>query len=144
MPNHAQITIIGHAGKDPETRYTAGGDAVCSVSVATSRKRKGEETTSWWRVQAFGKTAEALANYITKGQAFGVVGEPVIEEWTDKDGNKRTTPTIYADRIILLGAPTAEQQQNRKAAHAISEDGGLKAGTKQGGHFDDMKDDIPF
>lgn len=141
MPNHAQITIIGHAGKDPETRYTSGGDAVCSVSVATSRKRKGEETTSWWRVQAFGKTAEALANYITKGQAFGAVGEPVIEEWTDKDGNKRTTPTIYADRIILLGAPNAEQQQNRKAAHEISKAGGLKAGS---GHFDDLDSDVPF
>ena len=134
MPNHAQITIIGHAGKDPETRYTSGGDAVCSVSVATSRKRKGEETTSWWRVQAFGKTAEALANFITKGQAFGAVGEPVIEEWTDKDGNKRTTPTIYADRIILLG----KQESEAKPANRADEP------AKQGGHFDELSDDIPF
>ena len=115
MPNHAQITIIGHAGKDPETRYTKDGDPVCSVSVATSRKRKGEETTSWGRVQTFGKTAEALANYITKGQAFGAVGEPVIEEWTDKDGNKRTTPTIYADRIILLGKQDGDAKPSKRA-----------------------------
>lgn len=134
MPNHAQITIIGHAGKDPETRYTSGGDAVCSVSVATSRKRKGEETTSWWRVQAFGKTAEALANFITKGQAFGAVGEPVIEEWTDKDGNKRTTPTIYADRIILLGKQESESKPSKRADEPA----------KQGGHFDDLSDDVPF
>lgn len=143
MPNHAQITIIGHAGKDPETRYTNGGDAVCSVSVATSRKRKGEETTSWWRVQAFGKTAEALANYITKGQAFGAVGEPVIEEWTDKDGNKRQTPTIYADRIILLGGRQGGDDAGHSASPRAAQPN-RPAQSGGGNGFDDLESDIPF
>lgn len=130
MPNHAQITIIGHAGKDPETRHTPKGDAVCSVSVATTRKRQDKEQTSWWRVQAFGKTAEALGRFVSKGTAFGVVGEPVIETWTDKDGQERQTPTIYADRIILLG-----KQEDAKPKHEPA---------KQGGHFDDLESDVPF
>ena len=147
MPNHAQITLIGHAGKDPEVRYLTNGDAVASVSLATTRKRKDAEVTSWWKIEGFGKTAEAMQRFITKGQAFGVTGEPVIEEWTDKEGNKRTTAKVYAERIILLGGGALNsvddgvpQQQNmaQRSTPAPSPRGGGASG------FDDMNDDIPF
>ena len=123
MPNHAQITLIGHAGKDPEVRYLPNGDAVASVSLATTRKRKDTEVTSWWKIEGFGKTAEAMQRFITKGQAFGVTGEPVIEEWTDKEGQKRTTAKVYAERIILLGrtegqSEPAKHQASRAAMRA--------------------------
>lgn len=137
MPNHAQITLIGHAGKDPEQRYNSGGDPVASVSMATTRKRKDQEVTSWWRIQAFGKTAEALARFITKGAAFGVTGEPVIEEWTDKDGNKRQTPTVYADRIILLGKAEEPRPNSASPSQRQQQAGGASG-------FDDMDGDIPF
>lgn len=136
MPNFANIYLIGHAGKDPEQRFTPGGDAVASVSLATTRKRKDHEVTSWWKVQAFGKTAEALQRFITKGVAFGVTGEPVIEEWVDKEGNKRQTPTVYADKIILLGK--SEAPEPRQERQQPSPRGGGASG------FDDMDDDLPF
>ena len=88
MPNFANIYLIGHAGKDPETRYTTGGDAVCSVSLATSRKRKDKETTSWWRVQSFGKTAEAMERL-----------RPLAQEGPDD----HPTRLLYAEALEAAG-----------------------------------------
>ena len=102
MPNFSQSTIIGHAGRDAETRFTPGGDAVCEVSIAVTRKRKETETVTWWKVVVFGKSAE-WAGEIKKGDVVFAAGEPVLEEWQDKDGNKRSTLKLYAQSIIGHG-----------------------------------------
>lgn len=102
MPNFSQATIIGHAGRDAETRFTPGGDAVCEVSIAVTRKRKETETVTWWKVVVFGKSAE-WAGEIKKGDVVFAAGEPVLEEWQDKDGNKRSTLKLYAQSIVGHG-----------------------------------------
>lgn len=102
MPNFSQSTIIGHAGRDAETRFTPGGDAVCEVSIAVTRKRKETETVTWWKVVVFGKSAE-WAGEIKKGDVVFAAGEPVLEEWQDKDGNKRSTLKLYAQSIVGHG-----------------------------------------
>lgn len=102
MPNFSQATIIGHAGRDAETRFTPGGDAVCEVSIAVTRKRKETETVTWWKVVVFGKSAE-WAGEIKKGDVVFAAGEPVLEEWQDKDGNKRSTLKMYAQSIVGHG-----------------------------------------
>ena len=102
MPNFSQATIIGHAGRDAETRFTPGGDAVCEVSIAVTRKRKETETVTWWKVVVFGKSAE-WAGEIKKGDVVFAAGEPVLEEWEDKDGNKRSTLKLYAQSIVGHG-----------------------------------------
>lgn len=102
MPNFSQATIIGHAGRDADTRFTPGGDAVCEVSIAVTRKRKDSETVTWWRVVVFGKSAE-WAGEIKKGDVVFAAGEPVLEEWQDKDGNKRSTLKLYAHSIVGHG-----------------------------------------
>ena len=102
MPNFAQATIIGHAGRDADTRFTPGGDAVCEVSIAVTRKRKETETVTWWKVVVFGKSAE-WAGEIKKGDVVFASGEPVLEEWQDKDGNKRSTLKLYAQSIVGHG-----------------------------------------
>lgn len=102
MPNFSQATIIGHAGRDAETRFTPGGDAVCEVSIAVTRKRKETETVTWWKVVVFGKSAE-WAGEIKKGDVVFASGEPVLEEWQDKDGNKRSTLKLYAQSIVGHG-----------------------------------------
>ena len=102
MPNFSQATIIGHAGRDAETRFTPGGDAVCEVSIAVTRKRKEAETVTWWKVVVFGKSAE-WAGEVKKGDVVFASGEPVLEEWQDKDGNKRSTLKLYAQSIVGHG-----------------------------------------
>lgn len=102
MPNFSQATIIGHAGRDAETRFTPSGDAVCEVSIAVTRKRKETETVTWWKVVVFGKSAE-WAGEIKKGDVVFAAGEPVLEEWQDKDGNKRSTLKLYAQSIVGHG-----------------------------------------
>ncbi len=102
MPNFSQATIIGHAGRDAETRFTPGGDAVCEVSIAVTRKRKETETVTWWKVVVFGKSAE-WAGEIKKGDVVFASGELVLEEWQDKDGNKRSTLKLYAQSIVGHG-----------------------------------------
>jgi len=102
MPNFSQATIIGHSGRDAETRFTPGGDAVCEVSIAVTRKRKETETVTWWKVVVFGKSAE-WAGEIKKGDVVFAAGEPMLEEWQDKDGNKRSTLKLYAQSIVGHG-----------------------------------------
>ena len=87
MPNFAQVTLIGHLGKDPETK-TVGSDTVTSFSLATSRKRKGEECTTWWNCSMWGKRGETIRQYLGKGDPILVTGEPYQRPYTTKDGRE--------------------------------------------------------
>lgn len=103
-----KVTILGRVGKDPEARYTADGNAIASASVATSEKWKdkssGEmkEATEWHRIVAYGRTAEVIEQYVKKGDQLYVEGSLRTREWEDKQGNKRQTTEIKADKIVLL------------------------------------------
>lgn len=89
MPNFATAVVMGHLGRDPETRYLPSGESVTNVSVATTRKRKDGETTTWWRGAVWGKRGEALAQYLKKGDPVLLTGEPFQREWTDQQGATR-------------------------------------------------------
>jgi len=100
--------LVGNLGRDAEMRYTKGGTAVTTVSLATTEKytdRDGNKKsdTQWHRVVIWGKTAEALAQYLAKGKQIYVEGRIQTREWTDKDGGKKHTTEIRADRVVLLG-----------------------------------------
>ena len=130
MPNFSQATIIGHAGRDSETRFTPGGDAVCEVSIAVTRKRKETETVTWWKVVVFGKSAE-WAGEIKKGDVVFAAGEPVLEEWQDKDGNKRSTLKLYAQSIVGHG-------KWQKADKPVDKP------VDKSNPYAQMEDDVPF
>ena len=101
--------IIGNLGRDAEVRYTPGGTAVANISVATTEtwndKTSGQrqEKTEWHRVAIWGKTAEAIGEYLTKGRQVYVEGRIETRQWDDKDGQKRYTTEIRSDRVVLLG-----------------------------------------
>lgn len=103
-----KVTILGRVGKDPEAKYTADGNAIASASVATSEKWKdkssGEmkEATEWHRIVAYGRTAEVIEQYVKKGDQLYVEGSLRTREWEDKQGNKRQTTEIKADKVVLL------------------------------------------
>ena len=109
MPHYAHATVIGHLGQDPDLRETHSGTQVVTCSVATSHKRQGEETTTWWRISLFGKRAEVVARYLRKGDPALFAGEPVLRPWTDKDGNQRVSLELLANDFAFVG--TKDQQQ---------------------------------
>ena len=104
MASFNQLQLIGRLGKDPETRYTTQGTGITHFSVATSKKRDGEERTEWHDIVTFGKTAEFCAQYLAKGREVFVQGELQSREYVDKNGIKRKTWEVVADKVQALGS----------------------------------------
>src|SRR5262247_2517617 len=103
-----KITIVGYLGRDPELRYTPQGTAVCNFSVATTEKRRNargetEEHTIWFRVAAWGRQVEVAAEFLAKGRQVYVEGRLRLEEYTDREGNPRTSAEVNASDIHFLG-----------------------------------------
>jgi single-strand DNA-binding protein len=110
-----RITIVGNLGRDPELRYTPQGTAVCNLNVATTEKKRGkdgeyQQVTSWFVATLWSKMAEAAAKYLTKGSAVYLVGGLTAEEWTDKEGNNRTTLKVNAtDMQFISGGNVSDR-----------------------------------
>ena len=101
--------LVGNLGRDAEMRFTAGGTPVATVSLATTEKftdREGQkqEKTEWHRIVIWGKTAESLHEYLTKGKQIYVEGRIETREWTNKEGQKVKTTEIRADKVVLLSS----------------------------------------
>jgi len=96
-------------GKDPETRYTSGGQAVCHFSLATdesfkSRSGERQKRTEWHRITVWGKQAEIAQQYLKKGAQIYLEGSIRTSEWTDKEGQKKTSYEINASNFRMLGS----------------------------------------
>ena len=103
-----KVILVGNLGRDAELRYTPAGAAVATINMATTevwndKSGQRQEKTEWHRVVLWGKQAESLAEYLTKGKQIYVEGRLQTRQWDDKDGNKRYTTEIRGDRIVLLG-----------------------------------------
>lgn len=96
----ANISIIGNLGKAPETKISDSGMLMASFSIASNTFRKTsegkEQKTDWFRVIAFGRQAETLAQYVKKGTGLAVQGRLTFNPWVDRDGN----PQAGADIIL--------------------------------------------
>src|SRR5690349_7362058 len=102
-----KVILVGNLGRDAELRYKPGGAAVATLNMATTevwndKAGQRQEKTEWHRVVLWGKSAESLAEYLTKGKQIYVEGRLQTRQWDDKDGNKRYTTEIRGDRIVLL------------------------------------------
>jgi len=109
-----KVIIVGNLGADPEVRYTGGGTAVCSLSVATSEqwtdKQSGEkqERTEWHRVKLFGKLAEIAGEYLKKGRQVYIEGSLRTDKYTDKSGVEKYSTDIIANDMQMLGGMGGE------------------------------------
>ena len=104
-----RVILVGNLGRDAELRYTGGGAAVASFSVATTEVWKDkdgqrQEQTEWHRISLWGKQAESVAQYLTKGKQVYVEGRLQTRKWQDKEGHDRYTTEVKADRVVLLGS----------------------------------------
>lgn len=108
MASVNKAILIGNLGKDPELRYTPGGQAVASFPLATSEKWKDKEgvmqdKTEWHNIVVWGRQAETAKEYLAKGRQVYIEGRIQTRSWDDKDGNKRYTTEIVAMRVQFLG-----------------------------------------
>jgi len=170
MASVNKVILIGNLGRDPETRYTTGGDAVTNLNLATSEQWKDksgekQERTEWHRVVLFGRQAEVAGEYLKKGRSVYIEGRLQTRKYTDKDGVEKYSTEIVADRMQLLGgrdgaggggdvdfsgggAPGASAGGGGGGGGGRRESGGGSGGSssgKGGGKkTDDFDDDIPF
>jgi len=100
--------LVGRLGRDPETRYTSGGQAVANFTMATDetyKDRAGErqKRTEWHRIVLWGKLAEITQQYLKKGMLVYIEGRIQTRQWEDKrDGQKRTSTEIVANTMKML------------------------------------------
>jgi single-strand DNA-binding protein len=134
MPYLNRVMIIGHLGRDPETRYMPNGDAVTNFSVATSEswkdKNTGEkkETTEWHRITCYRKLGEIAGKYLKKGSTVYVEGKLTTRKWKDKEGVERYTTEIIANEMKMFGGNASNEDKPAKETKAVA----------------DMDSDIPF
>jgi single-strand DNA-binding protein len=121
--------LVGRLGRDPETRYTSTGQAVCNFTMATdesfkSRSGERQQRTEWHRIVMWGKLAEIAQQYLKKGQLVYIEGRLQTRQWDDKrDGSKKTTTEIVANSMKMLGG-----RAEGAAAAGAGASGGSAAG----------------
>lgn len=119
--------IMGRLTRDPELRRTQSGKAVTSVTLAVDRDFKGqngEKETDFIDIVAWGNTAEFLCNYFTKGRMTVVEGRLQIRDWTDKDGGKRRSAEIVAERVYFADSKRDQEAAAPQAFEELDEDDG--------------------
>lgn len=157
-----KVILVGNLGNDPETKYTQGGMAITSVSLATTTVRKGRdggeatEKTEWHRVKFFGKLGEIAGEYLRKGSQVYVEGRISYDEFTGQDGIKKFFTDIIADEMQMLGG-RADGGGGERSQQRSSNSGPARSGPQRdaaprresapaardfGDDFAD--DDIPF
>ena len=141
MASVNKVILIGNLGRDPEVRYTQNGIAVANFTLATNEvwnDKSGErqERTEWHRIVVWGKQAEIAREHLSKGKQVYIEGSIQTRQWDDREGNKRTTTEIKAQRLMMMGR--AEGGESRMNAAAPPPDA---AGDESGPPPDD---DIPF
>jgi single-strand DNA-binding protein len=152
-----RVMLLGNLGADPELRMTSGGQAVLKIRLATSetyldRNKVRQERTEWHSVVVWGKRAEALAKFLTKGSRIFVEGGIRTSSYDDKEGNKRYRTEVVANNIILSGGGGGGGGGGGRGGRGSdgpgpSDDGPPPAG---GGGFSDADyggggdDEIPF
>jgi single-strand DNA-binding protein len=159
-----KVILVGNLGKDPETRYSPDGGAICNINIATTEswkdKATGEkkEATEWHRVVLYSRLAEIAGEYLKKGRSVYIEGRLKTRKWTDKEGVEKFTTEVIASELQMLGS------REGGTGGGGSEDGGSSSRGDSGSYnregssspakaapakkpaqsFSDMDDDIPF
>jgi len=134
-----RICLIGRLGRDPELRTTTTGKSVANFSLAVDKRFKPDgdgPTCDWFRIVAWGKTAEFVANYLTKGRLVAVDGRVETRKYTVADGSERESIEIVAESVQGLDRPDDETGAPKQAAHADK----AKAATTGGDEYDPFAD----
>ena len=136
-----KVELLGRVGADPEMKYTASGVAVTQLRLATDRVRKGGEAeTDWHSVVVWDKLADAVAQFVQKGQRLYVAGRLVQNSWTGDDGQRRYRTEIHAQDVVFLDS-ARNGGGNGSGHHA---DTGNVNGVNTGAYHQPADEDSPF
>lgn len=114
------ITLVGHAGRDPEIRFFESGTVVANFTVAVNKPGR-DEPPDWFNIEIWGKQAQVAADYVRKGSLVGITGRMTSEQWSDRStGEVRSKPLVKAERLALLGSKAGNAQPASTAAPAPS------------------------
>lgn len=152
--------FIGRLGKDPEVRYLPSGVSVANFSIACGDDYKDKngnkiEQTNWINCEAFGKLADIIGQYLTKGSQVHVTGKQVTEKWQGQDGSDKYTTKIKVHDMQMLGGKQSDHGGAQNQSQAPQNQGhpppppqnqpmGVQQGQPSGGFDDSFDDDIPF
>jgi single-strand DNA-binding protein len=146
-----KVMLIGHLGRDPDVRYSASGQAIANITLATSESWKDKNTgdkqerTEWHRVVFFGRLAEIAGEYLKKGMQIYVGGRLQTRKWQDKEGNDRYTTEIVAADMQMLGSRSGAGAPDDLGQEAPVESGAARgASAKTADMVEEFDDDIPF
>lgn len=143
IKNHVQL--VGRLGKDPEVRHLESGQVVANFPLATSEfynDRKGQkiEDTQWHNLVAWGKVAELIEKYVTKGKEVAITGRLTNRSWEQQDGNTRYITEVVVQDVLLMGGRgngqtseegDTEQDGNPEGAAATTDEGSNEAKPKR-------------
>lgn len=141
MASVNKVILIGHLGKDPETKYMTNGEAATNIALATTevwKDKSGEkqQKTEWHKITFYRKLAEVVGEYCKKGKSIYVEGRLETRKWTDKQGIDRYTTEIIATDMKMLGSKGSGEAETQPQQARQQSSGG--------NGFADMQDDIPF
>jgi len=149
--------LLGHVGKDPEIRSTAGGMIVASFSLATADRQKDsqgnwQDKTEWHNLVAFQRTAEIVRDYVKKGTQLFIEGKIQTRSWDDKEsGQKKYRTEILVNELTLLGGGSGAENggsgHRSNGSYSRSNTGGSRAAANEEYAYADQgitDDDIPF
>lgn len=146
-----RVILVGRLGKDPEIRHTSGGQSVANFSVATDesyKNRDGEKVkkTEWHRIVIWGKLAEIVESYLTKGSLVYLEGKIQTKEW-EKDGVTRYDKEIVCDQMRMLGG-TGERSEGEQESTTTKSKSNTKKSAKKTESEEEpyaaADEDIPF
>lgn len=103
MANFARAILLGHLGRDPETRYLRDGTPVTHFNLATSRQRGTNQTTTWWRCACFGKPGEVIAQYARQGDPLLVEGEPTLRAYQHQGVERQALEVLVTSFAFVKG-----------------------------------------
>lgn len=135
-----QVQIIGHLGRDPETRFLPSGEAVANFSIATTEKWKDKQTgeqkehTEWHNISTFGRLSEIVGQYLHKGSLVYVSGKLKTRKY-QKDGQDHYATSIQCQELKMLGGKPSTSGSSQQQSNSSPQ---------QGSGFENMEDDIPF
>jgi single-strand DNA-binding protein len=137
------VILIGNLGRDPEIRYTTGGQAVANFTLATTEVRSNKEGeksefTEWHRVVAWGRRAEICGEYLSKGKMVYIEGALRTRSWEDREGKKRWTTEVIVQNMQILSPIGDKGKSSSETGEKLTED--FEIGDEPFG----QDDDVPF
>lgn len=141
MASVNKVILVGNLGADPEKRVTGTGQVVTNFNIATTdrwndKSGQRQERTEWHRIVVWGQQAENCAQYLSKGRPVYIEGSLRTRQWDDKDGNKRYTTEVVAQRVQFLGSPGGSKGDNQTFDNGAASTTPFDAGSGP--------DDVPF